>query len=148
MNDYELIEAVAAGLRAYATAPLSACEVHEWDQPGYENTTGLVVVRIAEGAQEHIAIGDTSESLQDDIALEIVGMMPEADTQANRRSMVTLREQLVDWLRDNRTLSAGGELTTTNAQEPIRWSYGTTGEGDKVRRICVVRTVYAKTPDA
>ena len=148
MRDDELIDAVAAGLRAYATAPLSTCKVHAWDQTGYEGTAGHVVVRIASGSQTHIALGDTYQSLEDTVAFEIIGILPEADTAVNRRNMVLLREQIVDWLRDNRVLTAGGHDTLTNAESSIDWTYGTSAEGDKLRRYCTVAVTYSKQPDA
>ena len=148
MTDTELIEALAAKLRAYATAPLASLEVHEWEQAGLENTTGSVVVDIDQGSQSHIALGDDPESMEDAIALSITGIVPHADSQANRRNVVTLREQIVAVLRQNRALTAGGENATTNAREPIGWSYLLAAEGERSKRACVVTVTYRKTPDA
>lgn len=145
MTDDELTEALAAKLRAYATAPLADAEVHEWDQVGYEGTSGAVVVRPGMGSQQHIAIG---EQLMDTLPLEIVGYIEHADTQANRRFVATMREQILKVLRSNRTLTAGGENARTNAAVPITWEYGVAAEGEKIYRYCTVAVTYEKVPDA
>lgn len=145
MTDSELVEALAAALRAYATAPLSDCEVHEWAQLGMEDADGSVVVNVEEGEQEAIAIG---EQLQDALTISITGTLAHADTQASRRNIVTLREQIVSVLRQNRTLTAGGENARTNGRLPIRWTYPNDAEGERWKRHCVVMVTYEKTPDA
>ena len=147
MRDDELVEALAAKLRAYATAPLADLEVHEWPQVGYEDADGSVTVAVEDGSQEHIALGDTAQSLEDAITLSVTGIVPHADTQAVRRDLVLLREQILDVLRQNRTLTAGGEDATTNAREKITWTYGLAAEGEKMLRACMVSVTYRKTPD-
>jgi hypothetical protein len=144
MIDYELIEALAAKLREYTTAPLSTCEVHEWDQIGLEGANGGVVVSCAEGGQGHIAIG---EHLMDRCPLIIHGEIVHADTQASRRNISLLRSQIVSVLRSNRTLTAGGENARTNAAERITWRYGVFADPHVVR-WCEVYVTYEYEPDA
>ena len=144
MTDTELVEALAAKIRAVSVAPLGDLEVHEWDQVGSEDPDGSVVVRVGVGTQVHIALG---EQLMDNIRLEIVALIPHGDSQANRREVASVRKQIVDLLRGNRKLSVGGETAQTNARENITWEYGTDGEGEKLRRYCLVSVTYEKVPD-
>jgi hypothetical protein len=144
VSDTELIEAVATALRSYATSPLADCEVHCWDQIGYEDADGSVVVAFGSCTQTPEAIG---EQLDDAIALDITGYIGHADTETNRRNCESLCKQIANVLRLNRQISAGGEIARTNAQEPITWEYGFVGEGANAMRYCNVRVTYHKTPD-
>jgi hypothetical protein len=148
MKDTELGEALGAALAAYATDPLAACEVHLGDQPGFEKPQGSVVVGLNSGSQRHIAIGDDETALEDAISFHLIAVIPWADTIANYRNILLLGEQIVTVLRQQRTLTAGGENARTNAQEPIEWDYGLTADGDKQFRFVTVDAVYRKTPDA
>jgi hypothetical protein len=138
------MEAVAVALRGATASVLADCEVHVDDQIGLEATAGSVVIVNPETAQSHIAIG---EQLEDAVQLEIIGTLAFADTQASRQNIKTLCRGIVNILRDNRRISAGGELARTNAQEPLRWRCGFVGEGDDLKRQCRVYVTYHITPD-
>lgn len=144
MTDTELIEAVATALRSYATSPLADCEVHCWDQIGYEDADGSVVVAFGACSSDALYIGP---QYMDNVALDITGYIGHADTETNRRNCETLRTQIVNVLRLNPQISAGGEIAETNAREPITWEYGFVGEGANAMRYCSVRVTYHKTPD-
>lgn len=146
MIDYELIEALAAAFRAYATSPLSTCEVHEWDQIGYEGAAGSVVIQPGDGSERHMYIGDEG-SLRDYCPLIIYGYLPHADTQTSRRNISLLRSQLCYVLRQNRTLTGGDSNALCNSREPITWGYGQLSEG-RAMRFCRVVVTYEIEPDA
>ena len=138
MTETQLAEAVATLLRAVSTAPLSTLEVHVQDQVGYEDPDGSVTVFIIGGNEEPEAIG---EQFADEVNLRIVGMIPWADTLANRQGIETLCKQIRTILRgDNRRLSAGGELATRNTN--VAWEYGFTAEGADAKRTCSVTVTY------
>ncbi len=137
MTETQCAEALATLLRAYATAPLKDCEVHVQSQIGYEDADGSVTVLLASGREVAEAIGD---QFKDEVSFRIVGVIPFADTEANRQSIETLCAQIRYILRDNRTLSAGGELAQRN--QDITWEYGFASVGDQTQRQCTVNVVY------
>ena len=144
MTDDELVLALAAKVRAVSTAPLGNLEVHAWEMVGSEDPDGSVVVQVAAGIQEHIAIG---EQLMDSVDLQIEARIPLAETAASRSKIAAVRKQIVDLLRGNRTLTAGGEDARTNSASAIRWEYGVDSEGDRLKRYCMVAVTYVKKPD-
>lgn len=148
MTDTELVEALATVLRAYATAPLADMEVHVNDQYAYEDTDGAVVIALLGGEQRHIAIGDAVASMMDTVRLSVTAYKPYANTSAARTAIDTVGRQILDVLRQNRAISAGGEYATTNARVPITWEYGYMGDQGAQYRTVTVTVAYEKSPEA
>ncbi len=151
MTDTELCEAIATGLRAYSTAPLSDVEVHCWSQLGYENPTGYVLVgpdtgeEVSQGIGPHTAAGYV---LADDLRVGIRAVLVFADTAANRQKVESLCTQIRYWLRSNRQLAAGGQ--TAQHAGKVTWTYGFEGEVGKPghKRVCEVNVTYRKPVEA
>lgn len=148
MTTTELIEALATALRAYATAPLSDCEVHAFTQLGYEDTDGAVTIEVDSITQEHIAIGDDPQCISERAEMTILGIVPWADTAANYQKIDNLQRQIVHVLRLNRQVTgAGGDSATTNARQPITARFGYYGRERTTHRTCSVSVSYDYTPE-
>lgn len=138
MTETALAEALANLLRAVDTAPLNGLEIHVQSQVGYEDEDGSVTVYIVGGKEVPEGIG---QQFADEVHLRLVGLLPWADTQANRRDSETLCKQLRTILRgDNRWLAAGGEVATKNSD--VSWSYGYAATNDLAKRTCQVDVTY------
>lgn len=138
MTETELAEGLAALLRAVDTPPLSTLEVHVQSQVGYEDEDGSVTVYIVGGREVPEAIG---QQFADEVHLRMIGLIPWADTEANRRLSETLCKQLRTILRgDNRWLAAGGQVSTRNSD--IAWDYGYAATNDLAKRTCQVDVTY------
>lgn len=148
MTDEQLIDAVAAALRAYSTTPLGDCEIHAEDQLAYEGTSGALRITMEEVEQAHIAIGDQPQSMMDHVPLLLEAWIEHADTATNRSKIHLLCRQMLSCLRSNRQITAGGELATSNARESIRYQVGHDSEGTHRQRWCKVLVIYDKTPPA
>jgi hypothetical protein len=151
VTDTELCEAIATGLRAYATAPLADMEVHCWSQLGYEGESGYVVVAPVEGAEVSQGIGSHTAAgynLVDDLRVGIRAVIVFAETAANRQSIETVCQQIRYWLRANRQVTAGAQTTQRNTD--VSWTYGTLGEdaSDDSKRTCEVQVTYRKPVEA
>ncbi len=151
MTDTALCEAIATGLRAYSTSPLSTMEVHCWSQLGYEDPNGYVVVapvgfeEVSQGIGNHTQAGYT---LADDLRVGIRAVIVFADTEANRQKVETLCTQIRYWLRSNRQVTAGGQ--TTQRATNVTGTYGTMGEAGSPghKRYCEVNVTYRKPTEA
>jgi len=151
MTDTQLCEAIATGLRAYSTSPLSAMEVHCWSQLGYEDPNGYVIVAPINGEEITQAIGNHTQAgytLCDDLRVGIRAVITFADTAANRQSIETVCSQLRYWLRSNRQVTVSGE--TTQRATNVTWTYGTMGEAGSPghKRYCEVNVTYRKPTEA
>jgi hypothetical protein len=151
MTDTQLCEAIASGLRAYTTSPLSGLEVHVWSQLGYEDPNGYVLVapisgeEVSQGIGSHTAAGYV---LTDDLRVGIRAVITFADTEANRQSVETLCTQIRYWLRSNRQLTAGSQKTQRATN--VTYTYGTMGEAGSPghKRYCEVNVTYRKPTEA
>lgn len=151
MTDTELCEAIASGLRGYATAPLANLEVHCWSQLGYEDPNGYVIVAPMSGQELSQGIGSHTQAgftLVDNLRVGIRAVITFADTAANRQSIETLCTQLRYWLRSNRQLTSGAQ--TTQRGTDVSWTYGTMGEAGSPghKRYCEVQVTYRKPTEA
>ena len=143
MTDENLAAGIAAVLRGYATAPLSACNVYEDDQLGYESL-GNVTVVITGGSEVPEAIG---EQFADEISLVIVGRVLWGDTVATKLSIRNLCKQIRYCLRGtNRRLQVVSEYATRNSN--ISCEYGYESNVDRTFRTCQVRVTYRVPQDA
>jgi len=137
MTETDLIEGVAALLRAYSNEPLASMEVHTQPQIGYEDADGFVEVSFSAGSEVFEAIGNQAA---DEVTLRIYAQFPFADTVVNRQKLETLCAQIRYELRTNRGLTTSSGTATRNQQ--IRWNYGFASDGADARRQCEVFVTY------
>lgn len=151
MTDTQLCEAIATGLRNYATAPLANMEVHCWSQIGYEESDGYVVVAPVSGQEVSQGIGSHTAAgfvLVDDLRVGIRAVITFAETAANRQAIERVCQQIRYWLRANRHLTVDGE--TTQRAMDVEWSYGSIGDvaSPDLKRFCEVQITYRKPTEA
>lgn len=145
MTENELFEALAEKLADYDEGPLGGCEVRIFPQVDYRNETGFVCIAFEETGGQEIPIG-IGDNFADEIMMTIRGAIPLADTEANRRELVELCQQMRLVLRTNRRLVVGDEKSEANGD--ISWRYKLAEEGQRVYRVCDVRVTYRIAQEA
>lgn len=113
MTELELLDAVRTGLEALSAPPLSTFEVYLFDQEG-KLPDERIILNISGGEEQGLGIaggGNYGGRFKLLVEVEMRAEFPFADTDANRDKMLTAIEQLRQFVRSNRRISAGGDTS-------------------------------------
>ena len=147
MTDNELLEALAAKFRAYATSPLADMEIHTEDQDAYSEPDGFVAVGWEwGGSMDWRGIGNTTVARDDKINITIrAATRRTANTDANRETVKTACQQIRDVIVDNLQISAGGD--TARSAGGVRWEYKRAEEGQNRYWVADIYVTYRIPPE-